>query len=105
MALAMQVTLARISREQDVALALRIGIATGPVLAGVIGARRLTYDVWGDRREPRLAPGGTEPARPRAGLPRRPRPTSSTASPWSCAPPSRSKVTGRPAGGTVLAAL
>ena len=26
----------------------RIGIATGPVLAGVIGARRLTYDVWGD---------------------------------------------------------
>ena len=48
MALAMQVTLARISREQKVALALRIGIATGPVLAGVIGARRLTYDVWGD---------------------------------------------------------
>ena len=48
MALAMQATLARISREQDVALALRIGIATGPVLAGVIGARRLTYDVWGD---------------------------------------------------------
>ena len=48
MALAMQATLARISREQKVALALRIGIATGPVLAGVIGARRLTYDVWGD---------------------------------------------------------
>jgi adenylate cyclase len=48
MALAMQTTLARISRDQDVALALRIGIATGPVMAGVIGARRLTYDVWGD---------------------------------------------------------
>ena len=48
MALAMQATLARISRDQKVALALRIGIATGPVLAGVIGARRLTYDVWGD---------------------------------------------------------
>jgi adenylate cyclase len=48
MALAMQATLARIAREQRVALALRIGIATGPVLAGVIGARRLTYDVWGD---------------------------------------------------------
>jgi adenylate cyclase len=48
MALAMQATLARIAREQKVALALRIGIATGPVLAGVIGARRLTYDVWGD---------------------------------------------------------
>jgi len=48
MALAMQATLARISREQGVLLALRIGIATGPVLAGVIGAKRLTYDVWGD---------------------------------------------------------
>jgi adenylate cyclase len=48
MGLAMQLTLARIAREQKVALALRIGIATGPVLAGVIGARRLTYDVWGD---------------------------------------------------------
>jgi adenylate cyclase len=48
MALAMQTTLARIARDEKVALALRIGIATGPVLAGVIGARRLTYDVWGD---------------------------------------------------------
>jgi adenylate cyclase len=48
MALAMQATLARISQERGVALALRIGIATGPVLAGVIGAKRLTYDVWGD---------------------------------------------------------
>jgi len=32
----------------EVPLPLRIGIATGPVMAGVIGARRLTYDVWGD---------------------------------------------------------
>jgi len=48
MALAMHSTLTRIAQEQGVALALRIGIATGPVLAGVIGAKRLTYDVWGD---------------------------------------------------------
>ena len=48
MALAMQATLSRIAQERGVSLALRIGIATGPVLAGVIGAKRLTYDVWGD---------------------------------------------------------
>ena len=27
---------------------LRMGIATGPVVAGVVGARRFFYDVWGD---------------------------------------------------------
>ncbi len=29
-------------------LELRIGIHTGPLIAGVIGRRRFTYDVWGD---------------------------------------------------------
>jgi class 3 adenylate cyclase len=28
-------------------LALRIGIATGPVVAGVIGDAKFSYDVWG----------------------------------------------------------
>jgi adenylate cyclase len=27
---------------------VRIGIDTGPVIAGVIGIRRFIYDVWGD---------------------------------------------------------
>jgi adenylate cyclase len=27
---------------------LRMGIATGPVVAGVVGARKFFYDVWGD---------------------------------------------------------
>ena len=27
---------------------LRMGIAAGPVVAGVVGARRFFYDVWGD---------------------------------------------------------
>jgi class 3 adenylate cyclase len=29
-------------------LALRIGLATGPVVAGVIGRRKFSYDLWGD---------------------------------------------------------
>jgi adenylate cyclase len=30
-------------------LPLRIGIATGPVMAGVIGSQKFSYDVWGDQ--------------------------------------------------------
>lgn len=48
MALDMIVAAERISKEHGVDIALRIGIASGPVLAGVIGAKRLIYDVWGD---------------------------------------------------------
>jgi adenylate cyclase len=32
----------------DLDLALRIGINTGPVVAGVIGRKRFLYDLWGD---------------------------------------------------------
>jgi class 3 adenylate cyclase len=28
--------------------ALRVGIHTGPVVAGVVGKRKFAYDVWGD---------------------------------------------------------
>jgi adenylate cyclase len=30
------------------ALELRIGIHTGPVIAGVVGKRKFTFDIWGD---------------------------------------------------------
>ncbi len=30
------------------ALQLRIGIHTGPVISGVVGNRRMTFDIWGD---------------------------------------------------------
>src|SRR4029453_19333755 len=32
----------------DLALALRIGINSGPVVAGVIGRKKFLYDLWGD---------------------------------------------------------
>ncbi|MGH7565244.1 MAG: adenylate/guanylate cyclase domain-containing protein [Gemmatimonadota bacterium] len=34
-------------REGDIAVQVRIGIATGPVVAGVIGEKKLYYDLWG----------------------------------------------------------
>jgi class 3 adenylate cyclase len=48
MSLAMLRATEELAREFDAPLHLRIGIASGPVTAGVIGAKRLTYDVWGD---------------------------------------------------------
>jgi adenylate cyclase len=33
---------------EDVKMQIRIGIHTGPVVAGVIGNRRLAYDIWGE---------------------------------------------------------
>ncbi len=34
--------------EIDVDLEIRIGIASGPVLAGVIGSQKFSYDIWGE---------------------------------------------------------
>ncbi len=48
MALDMIEVTKRISKTHDVSIEIRIGIASGPVLAGVIGAKRLIYDVWGE---------------------------------------------------------
>ncbi|MGB0582559.1 MAG: adenylate/guanylate cyclase domain-containing protein [Limisphaerales bacterium] len=36
------------NRLADVQLNLRIGIATGPVVAGIIGIDKISYDLWGD---------------------------------------------------------
>lgn len=47
-ALAMRDVVDDTAERFGVALSLRIGIALGPVMAGVIGTRKFTYDVWGD---------------------------------------------------------
>ena len=31
-----------------IAFRMRIGIASGPVMAGIIGTKKFSYDVWGD---------------------------------------------------------
>ena len=47
MALAMKDEIEARARE-GLDLRVRIGIATGPVIAGVIGRRKFIYDLWGD---------------------------------------------------------
>ncbi len=48
MALAMRDGLRHLSLAPGSELRVRIGIHTGPVVAGVIGKRKFIYDVWGD---------------------------------------------------------
>ncbi|GLH05186.1 Adenylate cyclase type 2 [Gryllus bimaculatus] len=44
----MMQTLQRINEEKKHTFKLRIGISHGPVTAGVVGAQKPLYDVWGD---------------------------------------------------------
>jgi guanylate cyclase len=48
LALSMTVEVARLRQEIDAPLDVRIGIDSGPVVAGVIGKRKFIYDLWGD---------------------------------------------------------
>ncbi len=48
MGLAMVVALRRFAEETGMSLGLRVGVHTGPVVAGVIGTRRFSFDLWGD---------------------------------------------------------
>jgi adenylate cyclase len=48
MALEMLAEMERLSEGLGRPLALRIGLHTGPVAAGVIGRRKFAYDLWGD---------------------------------------------------------
>lgn len=48
MALDMQQAITRFKRNDGKPFHLRIGINTGPVVAGVIGTKKFAYDLWGD---------------------------------------------------------
>jgi PAS domain S-box-containing protein len=48
MALDMQGEIAKFQRDNSEPLCIRIGINTGPVVAGVIGIKKFIYDLWGD---------------------------------------------------------
>jgi adenylate cyclase len=47
LALAMQVAVTRVDVRPSQPLSLRIGINTGPVMAGVIGTTKFAYELWG----------------------------------------------------------
>jgi len=48
MALAMAACVKRVGSSYPFELDIRIGIHSGPAVAGVIGAKKFSYDVWGD---------------------------------------------------------
>lgn len=48
LALDMQQTIEQFTWEENQSFKMRIGINTGPVVAGVIGKKKFIYDLWGD---------------------------------------------------------
>lgn len=48
MALSMREAVASYNRANNTDLSIRIGINSGPVVAGVIGLKKFIYDLWGD---------------------------------------------------------
>ena len=48
MALDMQGALQRFNATHNTALQMRIGVNSGPVIAGIIGRKKFIYDLWGD---------------------------------------------------------
>jgi class 3 adenylate cyclase len=64
LALAMQAEAARFASRSGQPFRMRIGLNTGPLVAGVIGTRKFAYDLWGDtvnvakHMESHAPPGG-----------------------------------------------
>jgi len=47
-ALDMQKYVTKRNKVKDIKLEMRAGIHSGPVVAGIVGMRKFTYDIWGD---------------------------------------------------------
>jgi class 3 adenylate cyclase len=41
-------TMKQFNKENNTDLKIRIGVHSGPVIAGVIGLKKFIYDLWGD---------------------------------------------------------
>ncbi len=48
MAIDMRIAISKVSQEIGEDCQIRIGVNTGPVVAGVIGIKKFIYDIWGD---------------------------------------------------------
>ncbi len=48
MALEMQSELTRLNERLGTSIQIRIGLNSGPVIAGIIGTKKFIYDLWGD---------------------------------------------------------
>ncbi len=48
LALDMQEEIGRFNQQYNTSVRIRIGVCTGPLVAGVIGRKRFAYDLWGE---------------------------------------------------------
>jgi len=48
LALDMKAEIGQFNRQYNTSIHIRIGISTGPIIAGVIGRKKFAYDLWGD---------------------------------------------------------